>query len=281
MKRATIVGTAASWTQAPWKDPGTTIVSLNDAYLLGVPRADEWYELHPIDKFFFRPKDKKVIDAATIPPGHYLRPEGHLEKLQEMAKTIPVWLQSDPPAGWPVNAQRLPIEELEATFGQYWASGPAYILMHLFARGFREIGIYGIHLATQQEYIDQRPNFEALIGSLLGPSKQVERKDGLRIYRGDPCTIILPESSPIFQHGWKYGYEPRPVPPPNPYRDELGVLKKQKDHLIKSLVNLPTGADKAQLYERLRRVEIAELDCNQQLAKAAHRGGTLVATLGG
>src|SRR5688572_17091155 len=104
--RAAVIGTAPSWNQCPWNDPDLYIVSLNDAYTLGVPRANAWYDTHPIDQMWFRPKDQRVITSGDVPPGAYIRPEGHIEWLRERAKTIPVWLHGDPPADWGPNARQ-------------------------------------------------------------------------------------------------------------------------------------------------------------------------------
>ena len=217
--KAVICGTAETWRMCPWDDPSAHILSLNDAYSLALPRFDEWVELHPLDQMYFRQPNQRVVQAKDIPAGFYVRPAGHLDTLRRMATTIPVWLQQDPPAGWPPNAKRLPIEDLEAKYGAYWASGPAYMLMHLYDRGFRHIEIYGIHLATAAEYREQRSNFEALIGRLLGPQVSMTVKDGKRTYVGETgVTIVLPVASPILQHGWKYAFEPKPKPSPIRWR---------------------------------------------------------------
>jgi hypothetical protein len=271
MTRVAILGTAPSWRECPFDDPSLRIVSLNDAYALGFPRCDEWYELHPFHEMHFYPKDQPVKEAA-LPKGKYLRPMGHMEWLAKSAATIPVWLQDAPPSEWPANAQRLPIEALEAKYGTYWASGPAYMLMHLYERGFREFHIYGIHLSTDGERIEQRHNFEHLIGRLLGPQVTMSVVDNVRVYSGAGCRVVLPLSSPILQHERRYAYEPKPVAP---YRDELKATLKAIDKLVIALVHWPVGQDKTDALERLARLEIVELDCRQQLAKAA-MGGTLV-----
>ena len=244
-KRAIIVGTAQTWRKAPFTDPDCTIVGLNDGYALNLPRADEWYELHPLDQMWFKPADKKVVYQHELPPGAFVRPEGHLEWLKTQAAQIPVWLQKEPPSDWPPNAARLPIEQIEATFGQYWASGPVYEIAHLYLRGYRSFEIYGIHLSTEHEYREQRPNFEFFLGRLLGPTV-VESRDavkGLRIYQGAEVRVVLPVESPILQHGWKYAYEAKPTRPSNPYADELQRTRTQKRTLEKALIRQPDGAD--------------------------------------
>ena len=274
-KRVAIVGTAESWRRTPWNDPTIKIVGLNDAYSLGFPRADEWYELHGLDQMHFRDPRHRVVHEKDIPKGFYVRPQGHLEWLQKQARTIPVWLQKEPPAGWPANATRLPLEQLEAKYGCYWASGPAYELMHLYDRGFREIHIYGIHLATHQEWAHQRPNFEFLIGRLLGPQVTMTVDKGLRTYDGETgLRLVLPVESPILQHGWKYAFQPKPQPKLDPMDAEWKAVQKEKAQLVTALVNWPKGKDKAPALTRLRRLEIIELDIQQQLSKR-QIGGTL------
>jgi hypothetical protein len=279
-KRAIIVGTAPSWKKAPWHDLDCTIVGLNDAYALNLPRIDEWYELHPFDAMWFKPSAQKVVHAKDIPKGAYIRPEGHLQWLRQQATAIPVWLQKEPPADWPVNAARLPIEQIEAEFGQYWASGPAYEIAHLYLRGYRSFEIYGIHLSTEAEYRDQRPQLEMLLGRLLG-TKVTESRDearGLRIYQGAEVRIVLPVESPILQHGWKYAYERKPTAPHNPYADELARTQKQKNALVKALVHCPVGQDKSPMLAELEDLEVIELDC-QQMIQRSHGCGTLTAVL--
>jgi hypothetical protein len=273
IKRAAIIGTAETWRECPFDDPSLYITSLNDAYQLGLPRVDEWWELHPFNEMHFY--DPKVpVRKSDLPASKYVRPVGHLEWLKAQAATIPVWLQREP-EGWPVNAKRFPIEHFEERFGTYWASGPAYMLMSLFERGYREIHIYGIHLATDREREQQRHNFECLIGRVLGPCVS-ERVDGdVRVIDGTFCRIVLPVASPLLKSGWRYAYDPKPAPVVNPYHVELKATRKAKDALVRSLVHWPVGVDKTDALERLSRLEIVEIDCQQQLAKR-QSGGTLV-----
>src|SRR3990167_1753937 len=148
-KRIAIVGTAPSWVDCPFDDPGLVIASLNDAYLCrdakgqGMPRVDMWFEQHPFDKFVYRRPDQKTIYAHQIPPGHYVRPDGHIDWLKTQAQTIPVYLRETPPADWGPNARRFPIEAVKARFGEYWASGPSYMVALAIMEGFEEIHIYG------------------------------------------------------------------------------------------------------------------------------------------
>lgn len=261
-KRIAIVGTAESWKDTPWNDPGLEIWGLNDAYTLGLPRVDRWFELHPIDHFYFRPLAQRVVYAEDVPHGYYVRPQGHLEKLQEMAKTIPVYLQKDPPKGWPINAQRLPLEKLISAFGSrldaklgarvfdpisanagvdpYIASGPWFEVALAILEGADEIQIWGIHLATEQEYRDQRSNFENILG----------------IARGMGIKVVMAEKSPVLKHGWQYAYEPKPAM--HPAKEQLFRVRQEKSALISQMA---TGPRKPGALDRLRRMEAMEADC--------------------
>jgi len=257
-RRIAIVGTAESWRQTPWTDPTLEIWSLNDAYVLGFPRIDRHFEIHPINKMVFRSKHQRVIRAEDVPPGSFLRPEGHIEWLKRTAQTIPVFLQDEPDASWPVNARRFPIEAVQAEFGIYWASGPAYMVALALLEGVSEIHVYGIHLATAHEYREQRPNFEWLLG----------------IAQGRGVKVVMSDASPVLKHPWRYAYDEKPQPAPSPYADEWAAVQKEKAALISALVTWPVGKDKTRQLERLKRLQVIEADIQQQSAKRS-MGGTL------
>ena len=214
--RVAIVGTAGSWKQTPWTDTDLKVWSLNDAYRLpGFVRADAWFDFHPVDKFW-HPPNEQMVYAHQVPPGHYVRPAKHLAWLKDQAQTIPVYLHPDyltqcpDAATWP-NARPFPKAQIEAEFGRYFTSSPAWMLALAMQQGATEIHVYGIHLSTEHEYIEQRPQFEYLLGRFLGSEPlTLERKDDTRIYRAGNRTLVLPESSPVMNSSFQYAFEPRP-----------------------------------------------------------------------
>src|SRR3990167_6876158 len=254
-KRIAIVGTAPSWVDTPWHDLDLKIWSLNDAYLCrdwkgqGIPRADRWFDLHPLDKFVYRKADQKVIYANQVPPGYYVRPDGHLDWLKQQAKTIPVYLQQEPPAGWPAHAQRFPIEAVTERFGDYWASGPSYMVALAILEGATEIHVYGIHLSTQHEYIDQRPNFERMLG----------------IAQGLGITVVMAQTSPVLKHGWQYGYQPKPEPVTHPAEQAMHEAHSQRAKLLKAMAGWPWWRRRTAVTDRLRRLEALEQDFQLQI----------------
>ncbi len=206
-ERVAIVGTAPTWRETPWNDPGLAITSLNDAYMIkGFGRWDVWFEQHPLDKLALRSEKLRAQPATPeeVPAGHYLRPEHHLQWLAQAAQTKPVILQSPPPPNWPM-AQQYPLEAIQKRFApilrmdptwekDYVCSGPSWMLMWAVAQGASRVEIYGIHLSTQQEWVYQRPQFEALCAYCLGKG----------------IDIFIPKGSPLFKSGFTYCYEPRP-----------------------------------------------------------------------
>jgi len=267
--RVAIVGTAPSWTQTPWNDPTLQIWSLNDAYMNGLPRADAWFDQHPLSHFYYRPKGQKVVYAEHVPYGFYVRPEGHIEWLQQQSRTIPVYLQADPPAGFGPHARRFPLEEVEAAFGKweqpYDASGPSYMLALAMLQGATEIHVYGIHLSTAHEYREQRPQWEFLLGRYLGRTVTQRTEGQVRIYEGAGVRLVLPVSCPILTHGWRYAYQPKPLP--HPASTTLAQIGAERQQLLQRLATWPRWKSKAPQMDRLARLAALEQDCQLQLAQ--------------
>ena len=200
MKKLAIVGTAETWRDAPYGDPTWKIYSLNDAYRLGIKRADYWCDLHRPEEWLLVPKGQKAVKAWEMPEGKlYPRPHDHPQVIERML--IPVYVSEARPE-WPTSIT-FPRAAIEREFGCYMASSPAWMLAHAMlpenegGLGYGagdEIGIYGIHLATEREYIEQRPNMEWLIG----------------IAEARGITITLPVECPLRKTRWVYGFERRP-----------------------------------------------------------------------
>lgn len=252
MSRFVIVGTAGSYRDAPYADPNAYIVSLNDAYMVkgGLPRVDAWYDFHPLNHFLLAPPKTKdgvqpVVFAHDVPFGHYVRPTQHLEWLA--AQTFPVWLHPDhatqhaASATWP-SARPFPKADIEAHFGRYFGSSPSWILAHAMLQGHRDIEVYGIHLATESEYIDQRPNFEFLCGCLLGPTKRtVTVADGKRIYESQDGRLVLPVASPVLDAKFQYAFQPSPRRKADPIQWQMHKVQVKKQRRVAALVNRRLG----------------------------------------
>lgn len=245
MKRAAIVGTAESWKACPWNDPGLTICSLNDAHSLKPPRVDAWYDMHPLDHFIHPPGDRRMF-AHEVLPGYYIRPAHHLEWLGKQHIPVylnPDWQTQEPPdardkVAWEIlktrpNVQAFPRAPVAEYFGRYFTSSPALMMAHLIMQGCTELHIYGIHLSTENEYIEQRPNFEFLIGRMLGLGKiEMTVNDGMRTYATPNGRVILPVGSPVLQSDFQYAFEPRPRAALEPIRWEMHKIHAKRERLV-------------------------------------------------
>ena len=266
VKRGAIIGTAPTWKQTPWTDQALDIGSLNDAYVMpGFQRASFWCDLHPIPEMVFRPKGERIVQPAHAPVGGYLRPEGHLDWLK--SRPFPVYLHDCEEAGcaartreerghdlypfpnWP-NAKPFPFKAIEARFGQYWGSTPAWMLAHLLLQDYREIHIYGIHLATEWEYIHQRPNMEFLIGMALSMGVQ----------------FVIPDRSSLLKGKHKYAVEPKPHLDLERVERRMHTIKQEGARLQQRLAQVTwyQRAEAADLTARLSALDLALMDCRQE-----------------
>jgi len=247
LRRCAIVGTAQTWTQAPWPDTGIDILSLNDAYLLALrkwgtpslPRATVWFDLHPFHEMRFRPATEKKTSPWEVPTGAYLRPDGHLDWLR--TRPHPVYLHTAPP-GWP-TAQTFPRQEIEAKHGAYFTSTPAWMLVWAIEQGYQEIHIYGIHLSTEWEYIEQRPCFEYWLRYAID--------------RG--IKIVLPTRCPLLKSKRIYAYEPKYDLPLKAQELEVGKIKQIGAGYRKALTSL-RWYQRQRTRDLLSRLEVANLE---------------------
>ena len=277
-KRVCIVGTAQSYALTPWDDPSIEIWSLNNAYeCQGFKRADRWFDFHPLDKFY-TVKTGTPVYPHQVPPGFHVRPATHLQWLGE--QSIPVYLHPDyvtqyPPAATWRHAHPMPVEALRERFGPYWMSGPSWMVAMAIAEGVEELWVTGIHLATEGEYIRQRPNFEMLLGMFLGTEpRTLTVAKGLRTYKAGTKTLVLPVASPILQGPAVYPFEPHPDNYLEPIKWEahkVGVKSRREWETLKSAPWWAVTKRRA-ARENLEHLEALQEDIHEQLARRSHQG---------
>lgn len=269
LKRCAILGTAQSWKQCPFQDQTLEVWGLNDGYLLGVPRANRWYDLHPFHQMYFRPPGERAVGSSSwheVPTGAYLRPSGHLEWLK--TRPIPVYL-AEARSDWPTS-RAFPKDAILDFFKPYWpwrltrrgtvepgpdyeVSTPSWMLMHAIVEGYTEIHVYGIHLATEWEYVQQRPNFEWLLG----------------IAGGLGIKIVLPESTPICKAAYRYAFEPKADIPFQEAQRRIQQIKADGATLQQRHAQLPwyASAQKADVRARLEQLHVELLDARQEASR--------------
>lgn len=253
-KACAIVGTAQTWKLTPWSDPAVDVLGLNDGYMLGyrqtgqlaLPRMTVWFDLHPFAQMCFRPQGERTVSTFDVPTGAYLRPAGHLEWLR--SRTFPVFV-NEVPAHWPKTVQPFPRKELEAKYGSYFCSTPAWMLVWAIEQGYNEIHIYGIHLATEWEYISQRPNMEYWMRHAMD--------------RG--VKLILPTKCPLLKSKHVYAYEPKPGLGLEQMKKQIALIKHEGAQLQQEIAKLPwyAGGRKADLAARLEVLDLELADARQ------------------
>lgn len=179
-RKAAIVGFAeSSRDRAPFHDPEWEIFALNQLYRF-IPRADRWFEIH--EDFLH----------DEVPGTDYLA--------WLRAAPIPVYMtRTHRPATSRFdipNAVRYPIERVSEFLGKrYFHSSIGFMLALAIMEGFQEIGLWGVDLIETEEYRNQRPNVEWLLG-LAG---------GLGI------KVTVDEHSAVLKPLYVYGYEAGPA----------------------------------------------------------------------
>ena len=170
MKTVAIVGLAPSTSHLfIHEPPGVEIWCLNEGHVLFTPevmaRFTAWFQVHP-------------YEAMTV----YQRPElGHVEWLRQAE--IPVYMEEVHPE-IPTSI-RYPYEEVTAMLGgTYLTSSPAFMLALAIHQGFELIKIYGIDMAQETEYAEQRPCFEFLLGFAISRGINVWLPPGCPLLKG-------------------------------------------------------------------------------------------------
>lgn len=135
-----LIGTAPSSRMlAPFNDPSWTIWSCSPGNMKILPRVDAWFEIHGN---MLWPENR-----------HYGEP--YLEWLKQ--QTFPIYMQNQ---SFVPNAIPLPVKELVAEFGHdFFTSSFAWMMAMAMRMGANEIALYGIDMASRDEYILQRPGF--------------------------------------------------------------------------------------------------------------------------
>lgn len=185
LKQIAIVGTAPHRAEAPFTDKTWTIWACSPGNM-DLPRFDVFFEPHDMDE---------------------LRRDGILQDPYEP------WLKTDRGKmmftdkvyDWIPNCVPLPKDKLVEEFGEYFfTSTPAYMMAMAILQNPDRIGIYGIDMATDEEYLYQRPGMQFFL------TECARRK----------IEVILPPSSHLTVRYRHYG-EPHG-------RTEIALLERLK-----------------------------------------------------
>ena len=138
--KVALIGTAPSSRMlAPYNDPTWQIWGCSPGNQNTLPRVDLWFELHS--------------NLLWPEYEHYGKP--YIEWLK--AQSFPVYMQDQTMVP---RALTFPKDELVAEFGDdFFTSSFAWMMALAMKMGASEIALYGIDMASRDEYIRQRPGF--------------------------------------------------------------------------------------------------------------------------
>lgn len=124
---------------APFNDPSWKIWACSPGNMNALPRVDVWFELH----------------SNLLWPEHESYGKPYIEWLKQ--QKFPIYMQDQSQVA---NALVFPKDQLVNQFGDdFFTSSFAWMMALAISMGAVEIALYGIDMASRDEYIRQRPGF--------------------------------------------------------------------------------------------------------------------------
>lgn len=170
MKKIAIVGTAATYVEAPYNDNTWQIWSLG-ANWARIPRFNKWFEIHTLEAL-------RLANALDDKRLAFLKKIGGALVIGHETDELPL-------------AEMYPLEELKAEFGAYFTSSISYMIALAIHEGADEIGIWGVDMIGDGEYAHQRPCCEYLLG----------------VAKGRGIKVTIAPKSPLLRCERLYGFE--------------------------------------------------------------------------
>lgn len=176
-EKVAILGFVQHFRQAPFDDDSFEIWGLNELYD-HIPRWTRWFEIH----------DRALYENDRN------RTSTHVQKLKTM--TCPVFMQrhwDDIPTSveYPMGAICQMFANPCPEARPYLTNSITYEILLAIAEQFKEIHIYGVDMAHDSEYGQQRPSCEWAVGIAQGR--------GIKTY--------IPAESDLLKTNFLYGYE--------------------------------------------------------------------------
>lgn len=220
--KVALIGTApSSRALAPYNDPSWTIWACSPGNMGQIPRADAWFEIH----------------------GNLLTPENkhYGEPYVEWMKKLPIPLYMHDQSQVP-NAISFPKDILVEKYGRgFFTSSFAWMMAFAIECGAAEIALYGIDMASRNEYILQRPGFSFF--------KWIAEQQGIK--------VTAPNESDIMQPPGLYGYSDctpmgrKIIARRIEMQGRLTQLRAQRDQINQQIVYLEGAAEDLDYFESI------------------------------
>lgn len=218
-----LIGTApSSRMMAPFADPSWTIWACSPGNQGALPKVDAWFEIHGTNLLW--PENK-----------HYGEPYIAWLKQQK----FPIYMHDN---ALVPNATPYPMKEMVDDFGPFFfTSSFAWMMALGIKMGAKEIALYGIDMASRDEYIIQRP------GAYYFMIRAAERG----------CKIWAPHESDIMQPPGLYGYtDVKPfgrkiLARKSEIHDRLTGMRQQRDSLIHNITYLEGASEDIDYFQSI------------------------------
>lgn len=204
-----LIGTAPSSRMlAPFADPSWKIWSCSPGNQGILPRVDVWFEIH----------------GNLLWPEHKSYGEPYIEWLKK--QPFPIYMQDSTLVP---NATPFPKDEMVAKFGKdFFTSSFAWMMAMAMHQGASEIALFGIDMASRDEYILQRPGFFFF--------RYLAQQQGIKVW--------APNESDIMQSPGLYGFSEvtpfgrKVLARKKELKDRLGPMIAQRDQLSQNIAYL-------------------------------------------
>lgn len=160
-----LIGTApSSRNLAPFADPSWKIWACSPGNMNLLPRVDVWFEIH----------------MNLLWPEHQAYGVPYIEWLKK--QTFPIYMQDQ---SLVPNAIPYPKEEMVKRFGRdFFTSSFTWMMAKAIADGAKEIALFGVDMASRDEYILQRPGFYFF--------KYIAEQQGIKVWAPNESDIMQP-----------------------------------------------------------------------------------------
>lgn len=214
--KVAIVGFAPSTRdQAPYADPSWEIWGMNQLYRF-IPRFTRWFEIHTDYLFDQAPgTDYKGWMKTAACPIYMIAKDSEIPT--SIAYPLDQMIAEFDLAG------TRPQDPLAGEKG-YFHSSVDYMLALAISEGAEEIGIWGVDMAHDTEYVYQKPSGSFWCG----------------VAKGRKIRLTLPSASALLNsQGYRYGYDPEPSNETlNQLRFRAAALTERKAQLQSELANI-------------------------------------------
>lgn len=204
-----LVGTApSSRLLAPYGDPAWDIWVCSPGNMTGIPRITRWFEIH----------------ASMSWPENQQYGPNYVEWMKK--QPFPVYMQSKE---WVPNAIVYPKDEMVQKFGgDFFTSSFSWMMALAIHEGASEIALYGIDMASREEYIQQRPGFYFF--------RREARKLGIKVSAPHESDIMT--SPPLYGFSESRPYYRKLLTRELEIKERVGAMRQQLQEKEKLQYNI-------------------------------------------